>query len=162
MRIGEPLRDLAGDQRTSYQSQAPVQQGKDCADTETQQGAFNLVPRLTRDRDDGPLQHGRLGEGVAGHQDEHHLERESEDVLRSPDAAVPRLEHAGRGRAPDKQRDQSHHEDGQDDREQIRVGHQAFDVPDTQGGEPAHHATSFGLLVLFFRLVRHLPTFIKA
>ena len=120
---------------------------------------MNLVLRLTRDMDDGPLQDGCFGERVAGHQDQHHLEGEREDVLLAPDAAVPGLEHAGRRRASDEQRDQSHHDDGEDDREQIRVGHEAFDVANTQRGELAHHAASFDLLVLFFR---HRPTFLSA
>ena len=146
MRLGEALRDLPGDQRTGYQPESPVQQGENSTHAETEEGSLDLVPRLARDVDDGPLQDRRLGERVARHEDQDHLEGEREDVLRSPHTAVPRLEHAaGRGAVHQKS-DQRGDDEGEDDREQIRVGHQAFDIPDTQRGEGLHDAAALGFV----------------
>ena len=118
---------------------------------------MNLVPRLARNTDDRPLQDGRLGEGVSGHQDEHHLESEGEDVLRAPDPAVPRLERAGRRRTPHEQRDEDHDETGEDDGKQVRVRHETFDIPHAQIGQALHQAASFGLRLFgFFALNRWL------
>lgn len=144
MRVGESLRNLPGDQRAGHQPESPVEEGENSAHAETEEGALNLVVRFGGDGDDGPFQNRRLGKGVARHQDQNHLEGEREDVLRSPHTAVPRLEHAVGCCTVHQEGDQAGDDEGQDDREQIWIGHQTLDIADTQPGEGLHDAAALG------------------